>query len=446
MNELIVIGGGLAGSEAAWQAAERGIHVKLFEMRPDSTTPAHKTPWLAELVCSNSMGSMKVEKAAGLLKKELHLLGSLLMICAEKHKLPAGSSLAVDREEFSKEVTRQIQNHPNIELIRREIEDIPATPCIIATGPLTSEALTKKIQLFTGEAYLYFYDAIAPIVDKEGIDFSVAFYASRYGIGNEDKGDYINCPLNRDEYESFINELISARKIELKDFERKETYFEACLPIEVLASRDSLAPAFGPMRPIGLTNPHSREKPYAVVQLRQDNLAGSLYNMVGFQTNLAYSEQERVFRKIPGLKNVTFIQYGQMHRNTYLCSPKVLLPTLQTKKRNDLFIAGQISGVEGYLGSIASGLVAGINAARYIKGEEIFSLPITTMTGSLCNYLAFSAGYHFQPMKANFGLLPEIDLPIHSKEMRTKTKYSRAIKDLQIFIMKNNLCHIINLL
>lgn len=439
MDELIVIGGGLAGSEAAWQAAERGIHVKLIEMRPECNTPVHKTSWLAELVCSNSMGSVIFEKAGGLLKKELTALRSLLLNCAEKHKIPGGSSLSVDRDEFAKEVTKQIENHPNIELIRQEMKDIPATPCIIASGPLTSRALAEKIQYFTEEPYLYFFDAIAPIVEKDGIDFSIAFYANRYGIGEDEKGDYINCPFNRNQYQDFVDDLISARRIELKDFEKKETYFEACLPIEVLASRDNLAPAYGPMRPIGITNPHSREKPYAVVQLRQDNLAGSLYNMVGFQTNLAYDEQERIFRKIPGLKNVSFIQFGQMHRNTYLCSPKVLLPTLQTKRRKDIFFAGQISGVEGYLGSIASGLVAGINAARYIKGEEILSFPIDTMTGALCNYLAFADVNHFQPMKANFGLLPDIDLPIFSRRERAKVKSSRAIKAIQDFIMKNHL-------
>lgn len=439
MDELIVIGGGLAGSEAAWQAAERGIQVKLYEMRPVQKSPAHKTSWLAELVCSNSMGSMIVEKAAGLLKKELTDLHSLLLKCAEKHKIPAGSSLSIDREKFSKEVTKQIEKHPNIEIIRQEMKEIPTTPCIIASGPLTSEVLTEKIQYFIKETYLFFYDAIAPIVEKDGIDFSIAFYASRYGIGKEEKGDYINCPFNKHEYEDFVMDLVSARRIELKDFEKKESYFEACLPIEVLASRDHLALAYGPMRPIGITNPHSNEKPYAVVQLRQDNLAGSLYNMVGFQTNLAYDEQKRIFRKIPGLNNANFIQYGQMHRNTYICSPKALLPTLQTKKRKDIFFAGQISGVEGYLGSIACGLVAGINAARYIKGEEILSFPIETMTGALCNYLAFADANHFQPMKANFGLLPDIDLPIYSGKIRAKVKSSRAIEAMQNFIMKNHL-------
>jgi len=439
MDELIVIGGGLAGSETAWQAAERGIHVKLIEMRPECNTPAHKTSWLAELVCSNSMGSVIFEKAGGLLKKELTALRSLLLNCAEKHKIPGGSSLSVDRDEFAKEVTQQIENHPNIELIRQEMKDIPTAPCIIASGPLTSRALAEKIQDFTEEPYLYFFDAIAPIVEKDGIDFSIAFYANRYGIGEDEKGDYINCPFNRNQYQDFFDDLISARRIELRDFEKKETYFEACLPIEVLASRDHLALAYGPMRPIGITNPHSKEKPFAVIQLRQDNLAGSLYNMVGFQTNLAYNEQERIFRKIPGLKNVTFIQFGQMHRNTYLCSPKVLLPTLQTKRRKDIFFAGQISGVEGYLGSIASGLVAGINAARYIKGEEILSFPIDTMTGALCNYLAFADANHFQPMKANFGLLSDIGLPIYSRRIRAKVKSSRAIKAMQDFIMKNHL-------
>lgn len=439
MDELIVIGGGLAGSEAAWQAAERGIHIKLYEMRPVQKTLVHKTSWLAELVCSNSMGSMIVEKAAGLLKKELTELNSLLLNCAEKHKIRAGSSLSVDRDEFAKEVTKHIENHPNIELIRQEMKEIPTTPCIIASGPLTSKALTETIQYFTGEPYFYFFDAIAPIVEKDGIDFSIAFYASRYGIGEDEKGDYINCPFNKHEYEDFVDDLVSAKRIELKDFEKTKAYFEACLPIEVLASRDHLALAFGPMRPIGITNPHSNEKPYAVVQLRQDNLAGSLYNMVGFQTNLAYDEQKRIFRKIPGLKNVTFIQFGQMHRNTYLCSPKVLLPTLQTKRRKDIFFAGQISGVEGYLGSIASGLVAGINAARYIKSEEILSFPIDTMTGALCNYLAFADASHFQPMKANFGLLPDFDTPIQSRKMRTKFKCSRAIEAIQDFINENQL-------
>jgi methylenetetrahydrofolate--tRNA-(uracil-5-)-methyltransferase len=439
MDELTIIGGGLAGSEAAWQAAERGIQVKLFEMRPGHQTPAHKTKWLAELVCSNSLGSKNPQNASGLLKQELNLLGSMLLNCAEKNKLPAGSSLSVDREDFSKEVTKTIENHPNIEILHKEIKEIPPSPCIIASGPLTSEKLTRNIQIFTGQENLYFYDAIAPVLEKDGIDLSIAFYGSRYGIGANKNGDYINCPMNKKEYTFFVSELVSARKIEVKEFEKTRDYFEACLPIEVLAARHPLALAFGPLKPIGITNSHMDEKPYALVQLRQDNYSGSLFNMVGFQTNLAFSEQERIFRMIPGLENAKFSQYGQMHRNTYVRSPMILLSTLQTKRNSNLYFAGQISGVEGYLGSIASGLVAGINAARMIKGDATLTFPIHTMIGALCNYLSLADADHFQPMKANFGLLTDVDCSHNSKKVRSQQKYQRALEELRIFIMNNHI-------
>jgi methylenetetrahydrofolate--tRNA-(uracil-5-)-methyltransferase len=438
MKELTIIGGGLAGTEAAWQAANMGIHVKLYEMRPHKSTPVHKTSFLGELVCSNSLGSVNPDRPAGLLKKELQLLGSIILDCAQIYALPAGSALSVDREKFSKEITRRIMDNGNIELIRQEVEKLPLTPCIIATGPLTSDLLAQQILKFTESKYLYFYDAIAPVIEKDEIDFSIAFYASRYGIGENEKGDYINCPFSKQEYDQFVNELRSAKRIPLRDFEiQTDNYFEACLPVEVIATRSNEALAYGPMRPIGISKPGMQKKPYAVVQLRQDNLAASLYNMVGFQTNLTYNEQDRVFHMIPGLKNVIFIQYGQMHRNTYLCSPRILLNTLQTIKRKDLFFAGQITGLEGYLCSIASGIVAGRNAARILLGRPPLLFPQKTMIGALCNYISKADPDHFQPMKANFGLLPDLPIAYQSKFERAHQKSLRAINELQIYINDN---------
>lgn len=412
-NELIVVGGGLAGCEAAWQAAQRGVRVRLYEMRPSVNTGAHVTDRLAELVCSNSLGSNQVDRGTGLLLSELRMLGSLLIRCADEAALPAGRALAVDREKFSQTVTDAILAHPNITVIREEVKNVPPTLAIIASGPLTSESLSSSIVEFLGQSNLFFYDAISPIVAADSINMDIAFRASRYD--QEGDGDYINCPMNQDEYERFVAELVKAERIQLRSFERqiesgvttgKGPYFEACLPIEVLAQRGKDALAFGPLRPVGLRDPRTGKRPYAVVQLRQDNLAGTLYNMVGFQTNLTFPEQKRVFRLIPGLEQAEFTRYGQMHRNTYIFSPQALKPTLQTMRRPDLFMAGQIIGVEGYAGNIASGWLAGVNAARYLQGKPLLTLPRETMLGSLIYYITHASEKDFQPMKANFGLLP----------------------------------------
>ncbi len=414
VSDLIVVGGGLAGCEAAWQAAQRGVHVCLYEMRPLVSTGAHTTDRLAELICSNSLGSNQFDRATGVLLNELRMLDSLLIRCADETALPAGRALAVDRDRFSQKVTQAIQSQPNITVFREEVKTIPSTCTIIASGPLTSESLSNSIAHFLGQSNLFFYDAISPIVEAETIDMRIAFRASRYGdIGEE--GDYINCPMNRDEYERFVEELIKAERIQLRSFELeinsgvtsgKGHFFEACLPIEVLAQRGKDALAYGPLRPVGLLDPRTGKRPYAVIQLRQDNLAGTLYNMVGFQTNLTFSEQKRVFRLIPGLEQAEFTRFGQMHRNTYIFAPQALKPTLQSMRRADLFMAGQLIGVEGYAGNIASGWLAGVNASRYLRGKPLLELPRETMLGSLIYYITHASEKDFQPMKANFGLLP----------------------------------------
>ncbi len=405
MMTLIIVGGGLAGTEAAWQAAELGIQVQLYEMRPQQKTPAHVTDQLAELVCSNSMGSFLPHKAPGLLKAELRGLGSMLLDCAERTAVPAGSSLAVDREGFARLVTEKIESHPQIELIREEVTAVPDTPCIITTGPLTSVALTTSIGRLTGQSYLYFYDALSPIVNCETIDMSVSFRQSRYDKGEQIEGDYINCPMTREEYERFYEAIITAETITLRQFEQEDPrFFEGCMPIEAMAKRGKDALAFGPMRPVGLVDPRTGKRPYAIVQLRQDNLAGTLYNIVGFQTNLKWGAQRKALRLIPGLENAEFMRYGMMHRNTYINSPQMLHPTMQFRRRADLFFAGQIVGVEGYVGNIAAGLVAGINAARLLNEQHPVIWPPTTMLGALCHYVTHADAKHFQPMKANFGL------------------------------------------
>jgi methylenetetrahydrofolate--tRNA-(uracil-5-)-methyltransferase len=438
--DLSVIGGGLAGTEAAWQAARSGLKVRLYEMRPFLSTGAHKTSNLAELICSNSLGSSLPDRASGVLKNELRLMGSLLLECAEVTAVPAGAALAVDRDAFSILVTERIMTNQNIELVRKEVSAIPSEPVIIASGPLTSNRLSATIASFTGENQLYFYDAIAPIITEDSIDMDIAFRASRYGAGEKEDGDYINCPFTREEYDQFVITLINADRIRLRDFETRiesgvkagaDSFFEGCLPVEILARRGGRALSFGPMRPTGLADPRSGQRPYALVQLRQDNLAGSLFNLVGFQTNLTYSEQKRVFRMIPGLENAEFVRFGQMHRNTYLEAPKILLPTLQHRRRSDLFFAGQITGVEGYMGNIGTGLLAGINAVRLLRGLNPFSLPRTTILGSLCDYISNSENKNFQPMKANFGLLPPIDSNLHlGKRDRARLFSERAISDL----------------
>lgn len=441
---LKIIGGGLAGSEAAWQAAERGIDVELFEMRPERSTGAHRTDNLAELVCSNSLGSNLPNRASGLLKAELRRLGSLLIACADASSLPAGGALAVDREAFSACIQEKITQHPNITLIRKEITSIPDSPAILASGPLTSPALSQALNQFTGEDNLYFYDAIAPIVDFDSINMDVAFRANRYDRGESQEGDYINCPFDGKTYYEFREALINAKRIPLKDFELdielgvdagKGHYFQGCQPVEVIAQRGEKALAFGPMRPVGLTDPRTGRWPYAVVQLRQDNLAADLYNMVGFQTNLLFSEQARVFRMIPGLESAIFTRYGQMHRNSYLASPVLLESNLAFKQQPGLFLAGQLAGIEGYAGNIASGLVAGINAARTIKGQPPLILPVTTMTGALMHYITHADIKGFQPMKAIFGLMPKpTDLIRRSKKERFAVYYQRALSDLEGYL------------
>ena len=449
MDRLTIIGGGLAGSEAAWQAAEMGIPVNLFEMRPAKNTGAHTTTNLAELVCSNSFGSNLPDKASGLLKNELRQLGSLLIKMADETSLPAGSALAVDRDSFSTKITEQIEAHPLIQIIREEVQDIPPGTVIVASGPLTSEALANSIRKLTREAHLYFYDAIAPVVLGDSIDMTIAFRASRYGKGEAGEGDYINCPFTREQYETFWDELCNAEQIPLRDFEEdinhgvrsgEGVYFEGCLPIEVLAKRGTLSLAYGPLRPVGLRNPNTGERPYAVLQLRQDNLAGSLYNMVGFQTNLIYPEQNRVFRLIPGLEKAEFARLGQMHRNTFIASPRLINSTLQFRERADLFFAGQIAGVEGYIGNVATGLLAGINAARFIQGRECLSLPDTTMLGALCRYITQASMEDFQPMKANFGILPSLNSPNRlTKRERFAAIAERARTDLSAYLKNEGL-------
>jgi tRNA:m(5)U-54 methyltransferase len=438
MTDLIVIGGGLAGSEAAFQAAQRGLKVQLYEMRPALQTGAHQTQDLAELVCSNSLGSNLPDRASGLLKNEMRMLGSMLLECAESASLPAGGALAVDRELFARYVTEQIEKHPNIQIIREEVRDIPKAPTIISSGPLTSATLSKSIAALSSEEHLFFFDAIAPVIHAESINMNIAFRASRYGTGEQDEGDYVNCPLTDEEYYTFVEALLNAERIELRSFEetiksgiKAGHFFEGCLPVEIIAERGIDSLAFGPMRPVGLKDPRTGKRPYAVVQLRQDNLAGSLYNLVGFQTNLKYPEQKRVLRLLPGLENAEFLRYGQMHRNTFIASPKLLRPTLQHIQRDDLFFAGQITGVEGYMGNIATGLLAGMNAARWLHHEELLTLPPTTMLGALCHYITHADLKDFQPMKANFGILPPLDPDSKiGKRERGKAYAERALADL----------------
>lgn len=447
MPELIVIGGGLAGSEAAWQAAQRGIKVKLYEMRPVVATGAHQTDSLAELVCSNSLGSNLPDRASGVLKAELRRLGSLLLEIAEQTALPAGAALAVDRELFAQKVTERIAAHPNIELIRQETSEIPDFPAVIASGPLTSAKLSQSIARFSGQEHLYFFDAISPIIAADSINMELAYRASRWGTGGEDEGDYINCPFhNKTDYNVFVETLRTAERIKLHDFELMleqgvkagaDHFFEGCLPVEIIAGRGEKALAYGPMRPVGLSDPRVPRPPYAVVQLRQDNLAGDLFNMVGFQTNLTFPEQRRVLRTIPGLEQAEFVRYGQMHRNTFIASPKLLRPTLQAIRRDDLFFAGQIIGVEGYMGNIASGLLAGWNAACLLNGENPLELPSECMIGALCHYVTHAEMKDFQPMKANFGILPPLEGKFKGKRERGSAYAERAAQALEVFLAEH---------
>ncbi|MBQ6341774.1 MAG: methylenetetrahydrofolate--tRNA-(uracil(54)-C(5))-methyltransferase (FADH(2)-oxidizing) TrmFO [Anaerolineaceae bacterium] len=435
---IMIIGGGLAGCEAAWQAAKRGVEVVLYEMRPKVSTDAHTGADLGELVCSNSLGSNLKDRASGVLKEELRLAGSLLVECAETAAVPAGNALAVDRKIFSREIENKLSNHPNIKIIREEIRSIPEDETvIIASGPLSSQAISSEISRICGTENLYFFDAIAPIIEYSSINMDIAYSASRYSKDETDDGDYINCPFTKEEYEAFVDALTSAQRIPLKSFEEqinagvsagKMSFFEGCLPVEVLAGRSIQALAFGPMRPVGLIDPRTGKRPWAVMQLRQDNKAGTLYNMVGFQTNLLHKEQERVFRMIPGLENAQFVRYGQMHRNTYICAPGILNASLQMIDHPSIFFAGQLCGVEGYMGNIAAGLLAGINAARYIQGKELLILPEEMVSGSLFNYISTTEAKHFQPMKANFGILPPLEKHTKSKRERYMLYSQRALE------------------
>ena len=432
MNEYItIIGGGLAGSEAAYQISKRGIDVKLYEMKPNKYSPAHSNPNLAEIVCSNSFKSNLITNACGLLKQELRILDSLLIKIADEEQVPAGQALAVDREAFSEHVTHALQecnNKPNygkIEIIRNELTEIPDGIVIIATGPLTTEKLSQKIKEIIGDNSLYFYDAAAPIIEKESINFEKAFYGDRYGKG---ESAYINLPMNKTEYEKFYQELINAEITTLHEFEKREL-FEGCMPVEIMAKRGIDTLRYGPLKPVGFINPHTEERPYAIVQLRQDNKKGNLYNMVGFQTNLKFGEQKRVFSLIPGLENAEFVKYGVMHRNTYINAPQVLDETYNLKNFPNIFFAGQISGVEGYVESIASGLVSAINAVQKIKNKEKIIYPEETMIGALSKYIS-TENKNFQPMNANFGIMPPLEEKIRDKKIKYEKIAKRAVDQL----------------
>ncbi|MEC1547030.1 FADH(2)-oxidizing methylenetetrahydrofolate--tRNA-(uracil(54)-C(5))-methyltransferase TrmFO [Bacillus rugosus] len=422
-----VIGAGLAGSEAAWQLAKRGIQVKLYEMRPVKQTPAHHTDKFAELVCSNSLRSNTLANAVGVLKEEMRALDSAIIAAADECSVPAGGALAVDRHEFAASVTNRVKNHPNVTVINEEVTGIPEGPTIIATGPLTSESLSAQLKELTGEDYLYFYDAAAPIVEKDSLDMDKVYLKSRY-----DKGEaaYLNCPMTEEEFDRFHEALTSAETVPLKEFE-KEIFFEGCMPIEVMAKRGKKTMLFGPMKPVGLEHPVTGKRPHAVVQLRQDDAAGTLYNIVGFQTHLKWGDQKEVLKLIPGLENVEIVRYGVMHRNTFINSPSLLKPTYQFNNRSDLFFAGQMTGVEGYVESAASGLVAGINAAKLVLGEELVTFPQETAIGSMAHYITTTNQKNFQPMNANFGLLKELPVKIKNKKERNEQYANRAIETIQ---------------
>lgn len=425
---VTVVGAGLAGSEAAWQLARHGVRVKLYEMRPNKNTPAHHTGDFAELVCSNSLRGAALENAVGLLKEEMRRMDSLIMKCADSTRVPAGGALAVDRHAFAGAVTDILQNHPMINIVREEVKDIPGEGIVIlATGPLTSDELAGSIQEMMGQAYLYFYDAVAPIVTLESINMDKAFKSSRYDKG---EGSYINCPMNEEEYNQFQEALANAQRAPRKEFE-KEINFEGCMPIEVLARRGKDTMRYGPLKPVGLIDPCTGKRPFAVVQLRQDNAEGTLYNIVGFQTHLKWDEQKRVFSMIPGLENAEIVRYGVMHRNTYINSPVLLAPTFAFRLREGLFLAGQITGVEGYIESAAAGLVAGYNAARLSLGLEMVTLPKETAHGALANYITTANAKHFQPMNVTFGLFPPLEEHVRDKKRRNCLLAERALNSLE---------------
>lgn len=431
MTQVVnVIGAGLAGSEAAWQIAKRGIQVKLYEMRPVKQTPAHHTDKFAELVCSNSLRANTITNAVGVIKEEMRMLDSLIIHSADNSAVPAGGALAVDRHDFAGRVTDAIRNHPNIEIIPGEVTEIPEGITIIATGPLTSPALAEKVKELTGQDYLYFYDAAAPIVEKDSIDMDKVYLKSRY-----DKGEaaYLNCPMTEEEFDRFYNALIEAEVVPLKEFE-KEIYFEGCMPVEVMASRGRKTLLFGPMKPVGLEDPKTGKRPFAVVQLRQDDAAGTLYNIVGFQTHLKWGPQKEVLQLIPGLENVEIVRYGVMHRNTFINSPTVLEPTYQLKANKQIFFAGQMTGVEGYVESAGSGLLAGINAARLVQGEELVVFPKETALGSMARYITEADSKNFQPMNINFGLFPNLPKKIRDKKEKGQMLADRALTTIQNFV------------
>ncbi len=434
-----VIGGGLAGAEAALQLAKEGFEVELYEMRPDVQTEAHTTGKLAEFVCSNSLGSLDPTNASGLLKKELELLGSFLIKTAIESQVPAGNALAIDREGFSAKITELIENNPKIKLIREEITEIPEnTPCIVASGPLTSQKLADSIKSFTGEEHLHFFDAIAPIVEKDSINFEKAFYASRYDKG---EASYINCPMNKEEYARFYDILTNAPRIECKEFEKGAKFFESCLPVEVLASRGVDTLRFGPMKPVGLIDKRTEEKNYAVVQLRQDDAQANLYNLVGFQTNLKWGSQKELLQSIPGLENANIVRYGVMHQNTFINSPKVLNASMQTRKNPNIFFAGQLTGTEGYTESIAGGLLAGINMAKYLRNEPLLTLPSTTMLGALTNYISCEEHKSFQPINSNWGIIAPMEMDRKTrkdKKLKNQLLSSRAIEELNLFLQNQS--------
>lgn len=429
IQRVHVVGAGLAGSEAAWQLAERGVEVILHEMRPVKQTPAHHTDKFAELVCSNSLRANTLTNAVGVLKEEMRMLNSVIIKAADECSVPAGGALAVDRHEFAKRVTESVKNHPNVTVVHEEVTKIPDEPTVIASGPLTSEVLSMELRSLTGEDYLYFYDAAAPIIEKDSIDMDKVYLKSRY-----DKGEaaYLNCPMTEEEFNHFYEALISAETVPMKEFE-KEIFFEGCMPIEVMAKRGRQTMLFGPMKPVGLEDPRTGKRPYAVVQLRQDDGAGTLYNIVGFQTHLKWGPQKEVIQLIPGLENAEIVRYGVMHRNTFINSPSLLKPTYQYRNREDLFFAGQMTGVEGYVESAASGLIAGINAARLVTGAEPLEFPHDTAMGSMARYITSANPGNFQPMNANFGLFPPLDIKIKNKQERNQRHAERALKTIQNF-------------
>lgn len=435
-DDIVIIGGGLAGSEAAWQAANRGAKVTLYEMRPKEMTKAHKTGGLAELVCSNSLGSADPLNAPGILKEEMRRLGSLIIASAEQARVPAGSALAVDRDQFSLTITQALESHPNVRILHEEITEIPTDClCIIATGPLTSDKLSAAIRAVTQSHHLYFFDAISPIIDAESIDMDIVFAASRYDKGG---ADYLNCPMDEAQYNTFYDALMAAEKVQPKEFE-KTPYFEACIPIEVMAERGRQTMLFGPLKPVGLNDPRTGKRPTAVIQLRTENVHKTCYNMVGFQTKLTYPEQKRVFRMIPGLKQAEFLRFGSLHRNTFINSPQLLLNTLQFKVRGTLFFAGQLVGVEGYTESAAMGGFAGINAARALAGLPLVTPPATTAHGCLVGHVASSDPKHFQPMNTNYGLFPPLAQPTRDKEKKRQLIAQRAREDFEKWMTQSAL-------